>query len=160
MMTSFDSVRDVIGEHPDLCSFRGPRPEVLVRKAETTLGVQFSPSYRAFVLEFGAGAFGSFEVYGVTSDNFERGTVPNGVWATLHYRREASLPASFVVLGDDGMGCIYCLDCSRTDERGESPVVIYDPGQAASEQTPEKVAADFPAYFLMRSERTLRAAGE
>lgn len=43
----------------------GPRDEREIERAEETLGLMFPPQYRAFLREYGAGAVGSYEIYGL-----------------------------------------------------------------------------------------------
>lgn len=70
-------------KHPELRHFVGARSETLVKAAEEKLDLTFPPSYRRFLLEFGAGSFGASELYGVIDENFENSSAPNGIWCTL-----------------------------------------------------------------------------
>lgn len=154
-MPSFDDVERIFAAHPELCSFYGSRPEALLLMAEEALGVKFPSSYRRFVSKCGAGNFGSVEIYGVTSNRFERGCAPNGVWLTLHLRRTVGLSEFEIVIGDDGMGGQYCLDCSHASSLGESPVVLHGPGDPGRGM---QVAPDFPSYVLGRIKPMLQWA--
>lgn len=122
--------------------FVGPRTEALVAAAERALGLRLCTTYRRFVLEFGAGNFGAFEVYGVTTENFDVASVPNGIWLTLRKRETIGLPHNFVVVGSDGMGGYYCLNNEENDEDGE--VIVYYPGVIHQ----EKIANSFGEFFL------------
>jgi antitoxin YobK len=129
--------------HPS-AHFAGPRPES-VPSAESALGVALPPSYRRFVERLGAGSIGPFEVYGLTSEPFD-GPIPDAVWATLTSRRGPSqLPASMVVIGDDGMGGEYVLD---TAKGAEPPVELWYGGASTSGDLLERVADSFGAFLL------------
>jgi hypothetical protein len=104
----------------------GPQEESLIASAEAFLGVTFPPSYREFVRRWGALGFGPEEVYGVTSDHFERSSVPNGIWFTAQSRSDSGLPLGLLVVVNDNGERFYCIDTSQKDARGESPIVIWD----------------------------------
>ncbi|HYG66900.1 MAG TPA: SMI1/KNR4 family protein [Anaeromyxobacteraceae bacterium] len=133
---------ELIEVHPDLADFVGPREEALVRAAEKALGLTFPPSYREFLLRFGAGGFGGEEFYGVIDEQFEDSSVPNGVWVTLSERR-TGLPPDVVVVGATGDGDYYVLRCT---DASEPPVVLFQPGWKV--QRPEAIAEDFGAFLL------------
>jgi len=131
--------------HPS-AHFAGPRPE-LVPSAESALGVALPPSYRRFVERLGAGSIGPFEVYGLTSEPFD-GPIPDAVWAKLTSRRGPSqLPASMVVIGDDGIGGEYVLD---TAKGAEPPVELWYGGASTSGDLLERVADSFGAFLRRR----------
>ena len=72
------------------------------------LGLEFPPSYRRFVLDFGAGSFGASEVYGVIDSNFENSSVPDAVWCTLDVR-EFDLTLDLVVLTPRAKALTFAL---------------------------------------------------
>src|SRR5260370_37232531 len=80
---SYEQAVQFMRQFPDLMDFVGPRSESLVSTAEQFLSIKFPPDYRRFLLEFGAGSFGSFEILGVIRENFENSKVPNGIWYTM-----------------------------------------------------------------------------
>ena len=43
--------------------FEGAKPESLVARAETALGLTFPPSYRRFLLEMGCGDINGLEIF-------------------------------------------------------------------------------------------------
>ncbi len=103
--------------------FEGPKPESLVVKAESALGLTFPPSYRRFLLEFGCEDINGLEIFGLINDNFDKSTIPNGIWLTLNERQAISLAQIYVIIGDSGDGSYYALDTGQTDAIGENPVV-------------------------------------
>lgn len=57
------------------------------------------------------------------NDNFEKSTVPNGIWLTLNERSSIELDPAYVLIGDGGDGTYYALDTRYVDAAGENPVV-------------------------------------
>jgi hypothetical protein len=145
-LDEYEKAVHLMNDHPELQGFVGERSETLVQAAEKTLGLKFPPSYRRFVLEFGAGNFGAFEVYGVIHSNFESSSVPDAVWCTLDERKSGDLPPDLVVIHHDGFGGYHCIDCKKSPEEG--PIVTYYPGYQRSRQSREIIANDFGAFFL------------
>ncbi len=146
-MADYTKAKAIIASNPETSTFAGTRSEALVTKAECALGLRFPATYRQFLLDFGAGNFGSREFYGVIDEDFENSSVPDGIWCTLSERREAHLPARFVIVADTGTGEWYCLDISQVN----GPVLIVDP---ANPNGPvEMVAADFGAFLLSQVEQ-------
>ncbi|HVM13156.1 MAG TPA: SMI1/KNR4 family protein, partial [Egibacteraceae bacterium] len=134
-----------IQEHRERCHFVGPRDEAVVREAERALDVRFPPSYRTFVLAFGAGSAGSEEFYGVVEPDFS-GPVPDAVWVTLQERQgPAGLPQTMVAIGHDGMGGTYVMDTAKGEE---PPVEVWQGGASRPGDDLERIAADFGAFFL------------
>ncbi len=97
----------LIQAHQDDAHFVGPREEGLITAAETALGITFPPLFRRFISELGAGGIGSEETYGVISDNFTSGRVPNGIWLTLRSCTgcgAGALPRGMGVASSIGLG--------------------------------------------------------
>ncbi len=135
-----------MSQRPDLQRFVGPRSEALVQTAEKALGLKFPTPYRRFLLEYGAGSFGSSEIYGVINEDFTHSSVPDAVWCTLNERREGGLPPNLLVIYSDGAGTFFCLDCSG-DKEG-APIVAYYLGFPSEQQPKEVIAKDFGEFLL------------
>jgi SUKH superfamily protein len=146
-MQEYEEAVRVMEARPDLREFAGPRAEPLVRKAEVRLGFRFPPTYRRFLLEYGAGNFGSAEIFGVIAENFDRSAVPDGVWYTLKERQAVGLPSNLMVIYNDGMGNLGCLETIPEADH-EGAVVLYRPGLQASSQPREILATDFGRFLL------------
>ena len=80
-MQEYETAVELMNQYPQHQDFMGPRDENLIRKAEEILGLRYPPIYRRFLLEYGAGGFFGFEVYGITTR-----AISNGVWYTLQLR--------------------------------------------------------------------------
>jgi antitoxin YobK len=154
-MEELDRALALIKEHPDEASFVGPRPKLLVRAAEKALGLKLPPTYRRFVTELGAGNFGAAEVYGLIDADFERSSVPDGVWSTLRAREDDKLPPDLIVIGaeDDEITCLRVIAGEE-----EAPVLVINAGEDKERVGTRTIAPDFGTYFLARVEEELEAA--
>lgn len=137
---------ELVSNYLDIADFVGPRPQSLIVAAEKILGVTFPQSYRRFLQDYGAGSFGSAEVYGVLHENFEESGVPDGIWLTLQLREEGDFPATLVVIYSVGDGELFCLDTGLSSDN-EAPVVTFTPG-GSLDQRRELIAEDFGLFFL------------
>ncbi len=144
----------IIEQHLELRGFGEGVSEELVYKAEETLGVKFPKDYRDFLIRFGAGNFGSIEIYGLIVDDFYNSGIPDSVWYTLQLREEDGLPNSLVVIHDTGGGELFCLDTSRQNV----PVVAYAIGFELEVQTYEVISNDFGEFLLDRVEFVLEVS--
>ena len=131
--------------------FEGPKPEALVARAETALGLTFPPSYRRFLLEMGCGDINGLEIYGLINDKFENSTVPNGIWLTLNERRGIGLHPSYVLIGEGGEGTLYALDTRQAGKGGEALVLRL----SVDGKQIERVAESFGDYFLEAVQRVV-----
>jgi|SRR5579883_2011880 len=145
---------DIISKHPSLTFISGPCDPALVAAAEAAIGSRFPPTYREFVTRVGTLMFAGLEIYGITGPNFERSSVPNGIWATLNERRTAHLPHDLLVVGDDGMAGLYCIELR---EGLEGRVIVYGPDASTpTEQPREFIANDFGEFILAEVRQRLR----
>ena len=149
-MADYVSAKAILTANKSRADFVGPRSEVLIRKAEDFLNIQFPPTYRQFLLDYGAGNFGPEEFFGVIDEDFESSSVPDAVWYTFTERKEVNLPGELFVIGETGTGELYCLDLNKS----HGPVVIIDPGADISKQ--KEIANDFGAFLLNRIQNTTR----
>ncbi|AIS10581.1 hypothetical protein JM49_02500 [Pseudomonas chlororaphis subsp. aurantiaca] len=151
-MASTDIVKglDFAVKHGLQVDFDGEKSADLVDAAEITLGVIFPPSYREFLTSLGCGDAAGHEFYGVISPDFINSGVPDAIWLTLRERVDSKLPSRLVIVGAQGDGAYYALDCGRVTEGKECPVIIWWPG--ASEEKliddAEVLAVDFGSFFL------------
>src|SRR4051794_16912582 len=151
-MHDYEAARDLLEQHRDRADFVGPRDSRLIERAESVLGVRFPPTYRRFVLEFGAGDFGGTEIYGVIGDEFEDSSIPDGVWNALEHRRKETLPVHLFEFHAPGQGEAICLDFSAPGD--EAWVVSAWPGSNAKT---EILFDDFGAWLMEAVEDELDA---
>ena len=106
----------------------GPASEQAVMKAEVRLGLLFPPSYRAFLLHYGAAFGGGLEIYGLDS-NLKLGEIPqwsNVVESTIALRPD-SLPGDSIQISHSGMDSGFFLHCSRSIKNYEGHVIAWGP---------------------------------
>lgn len=145
-MAHYEKAQLMILGQPESAFFSGGKPPALVSRAEKALGVEFPPTYRRFLLEFGAGSFRSAEFFGVVDEDWDESSVPDAIWYTLDERRLAGLPHNLIVVGEVGTGELYVIDVTKP----EGPVFVV--GLERKGQL-EPVAADFGDFFLDRVQR-------
>ena len=106
----------------------GPASEQAVMKAEVRLGLLFPPSYRAFLLHYGAAFGGGLEIYGLDS-NLKLGEIPqwsNVVESTIALRPD-SLPGDSIQISHSGVDSGFFLHCSRSIKNYEGHVIAWGP---------------------------------
>jgi SUKH superfamily protein len=116
-----------------------------VEGAEAMLGVRFPATYRAFLLELGAGGIDGDEIYGVIADNSEASGIPDVVWATMSYRRDLGLEHDGIAIGYDGGEGFMVLDLGRRAPDDTAPVVRWSPELIL--EASEVIASDFADYL-------------
>lgn len=142
---------EVMSQFPTAARLVGPRDEDLVRAAEDALGVTFSPTFRRFVSELGAGGFGAAEFYGVTSSQCQNSSVPNGIWVTLYSRERFRLPRHVIALQFDEESNILATDTSRSSPVNEHPVALWCAGLEPEPEEVRAVAGDFGEFLPDRA---------
>ena len=135
-------------ENKDKCYFIGHRSEALIRLAEEKLGLKFPDTYRYFIEKYGAGNYGSAEIFGIVDDDFENSSVPDAIWYTLTERDEINLPLNLLIIYNTGDEALYCLDFNRRNEAGEPAVISFIPGIDFEEQEHKIIANDFGDFLL------------
>jgi hypothetical protein len=138
---------DDIANHADGCD------RETIAAAERELGIQFPPSYRRAVEEFGTWDIAGEEFLGVYRTPGMGRTLLGSVHETLDARRFA-LPADLIVVMFDGMGGLVVLDSSRTDAAGEYPVCCWDPG-LTDRHAMEILGGTFGQYALALCQRAV-----
>lgn len=96
-----------------------------LEKAEEILGFKFAQDFREFLLKYGTGILGSFEIFGIVSNpESDTKAIPNGVWLTCEMRGSIGLLKNHFVFGEDGIGGYFVLNCNAT-ESAQSGAVLY-----------------------------------
>lgn len=147
-LDSYNKALELMHGEKNMCHFAGVRTEKLICIAEEVIGYKFPQIYRHFLKEFGAGNFGSQEVYGVIDEDFENSSVPDAIWYTLMEREEIKLPPNLLVIYDSGGEELCCLDFSNLNEMREPRVVSFILGQPLTAQKFEIIADDFGDFLL------------
>ncbi|RAJ69814.1 SUKH superfamily protein [Streptomyces sp. Amel2xB2] len=157
-MSAEDSVSELVRllqGHPDECNWTGGLSAEDIASAEEQLGASFPPSYRKFLSELGSCEADGTDFLGIYRTPPMGDALLGTVHETLEAREDPRFPRELLVIQYDEMGGLVSLDSSRTDESGEAPVVVWDPG-AADRGGPEELAPDFGTYALRQCSRALR----
>ena len=157
-MQSYEKAVHMMTRYPEKMNFVGPRPEWLVEAAEAALRLKFPPTYRRYLLEYGAGSFGGEEVYGVVDENFQQHS-HNVVQNTLEQRTKKWIPENYIMIYNTGYGEILCLNLG-VQKDGEAPVVAFWPGFPMEAQAKEVVAKDFGELLLQLVQQELTPSEE
>lgn len=142
-------IRDLIKIPGMISTFVGPKQLILIEQAESLLSVKFPETYRQFILEFGAGGIGSFEIFGIVQNdiNHHDYLYIDVVGFTLKARQEWNLPNYLIPIYDLGDGEMFCLDL-KVNVGDEAKVVGFTPGYSNATQSLDVVAEDFGKLFL------------
>lgn len=143
---TFDELARELEQSPSKTFGRGASQHDL-HAAGARLGMRLTGGYRRFLLRFGWGGVGPFELFGLGAD------VPSyldlvAVTESERTEMRPALPVYLIPLMNDGGGNLYCLD-SRTE--GEPAVVFWD-HTAGDGQEPAPVAPDFISWLAERME--------
>ncbi len=144
-------VRDhdgVVNVHEEGC------PPELVEEAQDVLGLTFPPSYRHFLEELNGCDIESEEFYGVWRHDGAT-EFAGTVFVTLKDREDADMPATMIVLQEDGMGGMYVLDTASLDQDGEGQVVVFLPPWVTAGKPLEVIAPNFGAFALAKTQRAI-----
>lgn len=145
---SYKKAKKLIIKNEDLADFEGKKPISYIEKAESLTNLKISGFYLDFLQEFGAGNFGSEEIFGIIDDDYINSSVPDAIWYTLTLRNSGNLPSNFLVIYDNGSDEIYCLDFNNVGKTGEPKVVSIDLGYDLDDQDVEIIAEDFGDFLL------------
>lgn len=147
-LTTYSKAKKIIEDNNELLdSFEGANKK-LIEKAEAVLNVTFPNDYKQFLLDFGAITFGSTEIYGIFTEDFEKSGVPDAVWATLNERKLVNMPDNLVVIYNTEMGELYCLNFNNLNHNNEPRVTSYFAGFDEDAQENEVLYDDFGEFLL------------
>jgi hypothetical protein len=137
--------RAIDASAPEAMDFLGPVPEHIVVRAEAFLGIRLPTSYRSFVLRYGQGFAGPYEIYGLRADEPVPETATlNFVDRTLDARRYG-LPADMVAVYNLGNGEDYVLDLSRGED---PPMLAWSPAAGGDRTRMDLVEPSFGVFLL------------
>jgi len=147
-----EKIHRLAKRHPEHALVTGPISADCIRSAERRLGLSFPPSYQRFLMTFGSGGLCGRDFCGIYPS--EPNSLDGVVGRTLDERDNDHLPDKFrlpdhliVACTDYYDGSLACIDCSRTDESGENPVVEWYPGESAQGDVLTELAPDFGTFM-------------
>lgn len=146
----YNSALSLIQQNQSLNDFVGECSETIIKMAEEKLNIIFPQIYRSFLQNFGAGSFGTEEIYGIINQDFENSGIPDAIWFTLKQRKEVNLPKNLVIIYHSGGEEMFCLDVNKIGKYKEPVVVSYVIGVEAKFQKYEVIANDFGEFLLQK----------
>jgi len=106
LMVKYNKAKRIMEEYEELCDFVGEFGEDVVEETEKILNVMLPKSYKSFLRDFGAGNFGSQEIYGIVNSEFNVMAIPDVTWLTLSERNTNDLPHELIpIYYDSGISC-------------------------------------------------------
>lgn len=148
MKEIFDEAKKIIDENEEIGDFVGRVSENIISDAEEILDINFPKSYKEFIKNYGAGNFGSEEIYGIINGDFENSGIPDAVWFTIKQRKELKIPNNLIIIYFTGGEEYFCLDTSKMNDEMECPVVSYVIGNEISVNELEIVFCNFSEFLL------------
>lgn len=116
-------------DYPELREFYGGVSIQNILWAQEELKLIFPVSYRWFLLTFGAGNFGDFEIFGLMeNDNrtIRQGmSAPDVIWMTRQMRSKFGLPEEYIPIWGDGVGGYYCIKVSEKNYEDAEMYFLY-----------------------------------
>lgn len=155
----YELAKSLAKEHSDVIRYMGPASQRLILAAEEVLQLTFPPLYRRFLAEFRYLWCGGIEIYGITSENFIKATVPNAVWLTKEERSKGHLPAHLILIQFLDDGEYAALDTRFSYDPDQCPVIVCAPGVYDLPNKPEKLADDFGQFLLDQVKEALARCG-
>lgn len=133
---------------------RFPQGDEAIDRLEHVLQVKLPPSYKAMLRDFGILLYRGGEIiYGIGLDGVE-GEGGAGVWfQTEMARARKQITSSMVRIQSSGYGPEFCIDCSKVNANGESPVLLV-PADGNMENA-ELVAESFGNFLLVEVEEII-----
>jgi hypothetical protein len=124
-----------------------PTKKDIVAAAERRLGIEFPPSYKQYLSEFGLFDFEGKEFYGIINNNLNSGGIPDVIYATETARQRGEISKSMVLVRESGYGPFFVIDCSQKNSYGESPV--FEINEMGYEHG-SKLEAETFGHFLLK----------
>jgi hypothetical protein len=124
-MSNLEELFELLQSRKDKIEFYGPKNETLVASLEKALSVDFPPSYRQFLLNFGGAFFYGNAISGIWNNNPLLPNEGSTFGDTICYKKDYGMPGYLIVIQPDEDAPHY-LDTKEKDENGEMPVVCYE----------------------------------
>lgn len=93
-MSGLSSLKDavkILNANTSRADFFGPVSDDDISKSSELIGLEFPPSYEAFLKQLAVGAFSDAEFYGIIANKVPGASVPSMTWRTLDGRETAGL---------------------------------------------------------------------
>ena len=148
-MHSYERAKTLIIEHGYSGLWTGQTLLSVVMQAEHELDLVFPADYKQFLLDFGAGSFGSAEFYGIIRNDLTIDSFLNVVWLVKNDRARYKLPVNLVIIGAAGNGSYYVLNAPKNS------IHYFMPNVPIEEQPFDLVNDSFGDFILEEIENVL-----
>ncbi len=120
----------------------GPQSEEDIARVEALLQVRLPPSYRHFLLRYGAMSIYDSNIAGIVNGQPLYLNISSIYYATTDFRQEQGLPDYLIVVEPDDEAP-YCFDTRYPGADGEFPLNCYELYSGAD----GKIADNFPQFI-------------
>ncbi|EJF78960.1 SMI1 / KNR4 family [Candidatus Bartonella washoeensis] len=140
-------VAQLIDKYSDIINFgtaEDAPDDILIEKAEKTLGLQFTSSYKNFLKNYRGGEIGCEEICSVYDTNFEIVRSNDIVYKNLNYRKKGFAKPQQLVVSRTDFGETFYFDYSQFRD-GECPLYLKFPPR-----DPQYYASNFYEFLCKR----------
>ncbi|CAK00856.1 SMI1/KNR4 family protein [Bartonella tribocorum] len=118
--------------------------DILIEKAERTLGLQFTSSYKSFLKNYGGGEIGSEEIFSIYNASFEEHPAGDIVDKNLYHRKYGFVTLEQLVVSRTDFGETFYFDYTQFQD-GECPLYLKFPPR-----DPQYYASNFYEFLCKR----------
>ncbi|MEN3586690.1 SMI1/KNR4 family protein [Streptomyces sp. ZYX-F-203] len=145
---------ELVRGNDDIANYADGCDAGMMATAESDLGVNFPPSYRLLIKEFGTWDIAGEEFLGVYQTPAMGQKLLGSVTETLDARSQYGLSSDLIVTMFDGKGGLVVLDSSQANQGGEYPVLVWNPG-VADRESMERLGDDFGSFAFALCQRAV-----
>ncbi|WP_375651436.1 SMI1/KNR4 family protein [Bartonella sp. AA78NXGY] len=104
--------------------------DLQIEKAEKTLGLQFTSSYKVFLKKYGGGEIGYEEIFSIYNASFEDHPAGDIVHKNLYHRKHGFATLEQLVVSRTDFGETFYFDYTQFQD-GECPLYVKIPSGAS-----------------------------
>ncbi len=126
-------VAQLINKYPDVIDFgtaEDAPDDILIEKAERTLGLQFTSSYKSFLKNYGGGEIGGYEIFSIYNASFEDNPAGDIVYYHLTDIKNGLAKPQQLVVNRTDFGETFYFDYTQFQD-GECPLYVKIPSGAS-----------------------------
>ncbi|WP_375666712.1 SMI1/KNR4 family protein [Bartonella sp. TT121SHDZB] len=119
-------VAQLINKYPDVIDFgtaEDAPDDILIEKAERTLGLQFTSSYKSFLKNYGGGEIGGYEIFSIYNASFDKCPAGDIVFYHLTDIKNGLAKPQQLVVNRTDFGETFYFDYTQFRD-GECPLYL------------------------------------
>ncbi|WP_375636764.1 SMI1/KNR4 family protein [Bartonella sp. OC42QHQL] len=147
-------VAQLINKYPDVIDFgtaEDAPDDILIEKAERTLGLQFTSSYKSFLKNYGRGEIGGYEIFSIYNASFEDCPAGDIVYYHLTDIKNGLAKPQQLVVNRTDFGETFYFDYTQFRD-GECPLYVMLPSEDC-----EYYASNFYEFLCKRIKESVGA---